>query len=66
MRRQFTRSALQCLSGASGATVEQYTRMLERHGYIRKIAKEGKEKLYLLCKDVGPKRPKGMEAADGR
>lgn len=54
--RKFTRSDLIRLTGCD-KTVEDYTRLLARHGYIRSIGRRSKEKVWLLMNDIGPKRP---------
>lgn len=59
--RKVTRSDLARISGCSESSAEQYTRHLEKHGYIRAAGKRGKEKIWLLVKDTGPKKPKIKE-----
>lgn len=56
-RRRFTRKELVRLCQASLGSVEDFTQLLERHGYIKVIGKDGRQKVYMLVKDVGPKRP---------
>ena len=45
------------LSGCSEGSATDYTQLLEHHGYIRKIGKDGHLKVYMLVNDPGPKRP---------
>ena len=54
--REFTRSDLIRLTGCT-KTVEDYTRLLSRHGYIRSLGQHSREKIWTLVKDIGPKRP---------
>jgi hypothetical protein len=54
--RKFTRSDLIRLTGCT-KTVEDYTRLLALHGYIECIGRSSHEKVWLLVKDSGPKRP---------
>ena len=54
--RKFTRSDLIRLTDCE-KTVEDYTRLLALHGYIRSIGRRSREKVWLLVKDIGPKRP---------
>ena len=60
--RKFTRSDLIRLTGCN-KIVEDYTRLLALHGYIRCIGRRSREKVWLLVKDMGPKRPRIPEAS---
>jgi len=62
-RRKFTRSELAILTDASDSNVDTYTRILERHGIIRRIGKQDGEIRFLLVKDPGPARPRFQEVA---
>lgn len=55
--RKATRSDLMRLTGCSLGTAERYTKLLENHGYVRCIGRRSKEKVWLLVKDPGPKKP---------
>jgi len=55
--RRATRSDLIRLSGCSQASVEDYTFILRRSGHIKSIGRQGNEKVWLLIKDTGPKKP---------
>ncbi len=55
--RKATRSDLMRLTGCSLGTTERYTKLLEKHGYLRSIGRRSKEKVWLLVKNTGPKKP---------
>ncbi|MDR3631742.1 MAG: hypothetical protein P4L42_15585 [Desulfocapsaceae bacterium] len=63
-RRRCTRLEIRRLASASIASAEDYTKLLERDGYIRAIGKDGRRKVYLLIKDPGPARPVIKEKTD--
>jgi len=57
--RRFTRADLVQLTGTSDGQVKDFTKVLERAGYIRKAAcSPGKSAIFVLCKDPGPQRPR--------
>lgn len=56
-RRRFTRKELVRLSGASLGSCEDFTKLLVRDGYLRITGKDVRQKVYMLVKDPGPKRP---------
>jgi hypothetical protein len=56
-RRRVTRAEIKRLASASLGSVEDFTQLLERDGYLRVIGKDGHQKVYLLVKDPGPTRP---------
>lgn len=60
-RRRFTRSEIQRLGGVKNASAESFTKMLVKHGYLREIGKDSREKVFLLVKDAGPVRPRLKE-----
>ncbi len=60
-RRRFTRSEIQRLGGVKNASAESFTKMLVKHGYLREIGKDSREKVFLLVKDDGPVRPRLKE-----
>ena len=64
-RRRFTRKEIRRLTGASIGSLEDFTQLLEYHGYIRKIGKDGREKVYILTKNPGPTRPILKEKRNG-
>ena len=55
--RRFTRSDVKRLSGAGTGSVTDFTQLLEAHGVIRQIGKDSHQKVYLLVRDPGAKRP---------
>ena len=55
--RKFKRSDLIRLTGDSETTVYGYTRQLVIHGYLKELGRSGKEKVFFLFNDPGPKRP---------
>ncbi|ACL06457.1 hypothetical protein Dalk_4779 [Desulfatibacillum aliphaticivorans] len=57
MVRQATRSKIVMLSGCHPSTVEKYTQALEKEGVIRAIGRDGREKVFLVIKDNGPRHP---------
>jgi hypothetical protein len=59
--RRCTRSDLIRLTGCD-KTVEDYTRLLALHGYIKPIGRRSREKVWFLVNDIGPKRPHIPEA----
>ena len=63
MKRRFTRTDLETVSGVSRGSIEDFTQLLEQQGVLRFVGKDGYEKVYLLIKDCGPQRPlfKGAE-----
>jgi len=63
--RKFTVPDLQRLSGASRASAERYTRILERTGHVRRTGRTGRTVTWLLIKDVGAKRPKTSDKEAG-
>ncbi|MDR3631336.1 MAG: hypothetical protein P4L42_13485 [Desulfocapsaceae bacterium] len=63
-RRQFTRTEIRRLAIVTVSSVEDYTQLLERAGYIRVIGNDGHQKVYMLVKDPGPKRPMIKEKTD--
>ncbi len=52
-----TRSDLMRLTGCSLGTAERYTKLLEKHKYVRSIGRRSKEKVWFLINDIGPKKP---------
>ena len=55
--RKFKRSDLVRLTGDKERTVYVYTRQLVIHGYLKDLGRSGKEKVFFLINDPGPKRP---------
>lgn len=55
--RKFKRSDLIRLTGDNETTIYGYTRQLVIHGYLKKIGRSGREKVFFLFNDPGPKRP---------
>ena len=56
-RRRFTRLELMRLTGCKEGSATDYTNLLNHHGYLRMIGKDGHQKVFMLVKDPGPKRP---------
>ena len=57
--RRFTRADLIQLTGTSSDQVKDFTKALERDGYIKKVAwSPGRQAIFNLCKDPGPQRPR--------
>lgn len=56
-RRRFTRRELSRLSGASQGSCGDYTKLLEKHGFLRVTGNDGHQKVFMLIKDPGPTRP---------
>lgn len=63
-QRRFTRANLERLAGSSRGGVKDFTDLLEREHYIRRIGKDGADVLYLLVKDCGPSRPQIRESKE--
>ncbi|HHL33129.1 MAG TPA: hypothetical protein ENJ30_02050 [Desulfobulbaceae bacterium] len=59
-RRHFTKTDLVITSGAKNSTVDEYVRMLEQHGHIRRTGKDGRLVTYMLV-SRSVERPQGME-----
>lgn len=59
-KRHFTKRDLIVTSGAKAATVDEYVRMLEQHGHIRRTGKDGRLVTYMLVSRA-VERPQGME-----
>ncbi|MFC1524708.1 hypothetical protein ACFL6N_07955 [Thermodesulfobacteriota bacterium] len=57
-KRRFLRGDIETLLTASRSSIDKYVLALEREGYLRRIGKDGKEVLWMLVKDTGPKRPR--------
>ncbi len=55
--RKFKRSDLIRLTGDNESTIYGYTRQLVIHGYLKELGRDGKEKVFFLFNDPGPKRP---------
>lgn len=55
--RKFKRSDLIRLTGDSETTIYGYTRQLVIHGYLKELGRSGKDKVFFLFNDPGPKRP---------
>jgi len=55
--RKFKRSDLVRLAGDNESTIYVYTRQLVIHGYLKDLGRSGKEKVFFLINDPGPKRP---------
>jgi hypothetical protein len=55
--RKFKRSDLIRLTGDKERTIYGYTRKLVIHGYLKDLGRSGREKVFLLFNDSGPKRP---------
>lgn len=55
--RRMKRSDLTRLTGCNESTVSVYTRKLVIHGYLKELGRNGREKVFFLIKDTGPKRP---------
>jgi hypothetical protein len=55
--RKATRSDLVRLTECKPEEVKNYTVILANHQYIRAIGNQDREKVWLLVKDTGPKRP---------
>ena len=64
-KRRFTRSDIEIVTGVKRASIEDYTKLLEREGILRVIGKNSWEKVYLLVKDSGPQRPIIKEVTHG-
>ncbi len=56
-QRACTKSRLCILTGCALPTVEEYLGLLRRAGYVAPQGKHGREKVWRLIKDAGPKRP---------
>ncbi len=61
-KRRFTKRDLVVASGVNPATVDEYVRLLERHGHIRRTGKDGRRATYLLV-NRQVQRPLGMEGS---
>lgn len=62
-RRRFTRRELSRLSGSTLGSCEDFTKLLEKAGYLRILpGRDGHQKVYMLVKDPGPARPSVKEA----
>ena len=55
--RKATRSDLIRLTGCNENTISVYTRKLVIHGYLKEFGRRGREKIFILIKNEGPKRP---------
>ena len=55
--RKFKRSDLIRLTEGNQSTIYGYTRSLVIHGYLKELGRSGKEKVFFLFNDPGPKRP---------
>jgi len=55
--RKFKRSDLIRLTGDNESTIYGYTRQLVIHGYLKELGRSGREKVFYLFNDPGPKRP---------
>lgn len=55
--KKATRSDIVRLTGCAPSTVEDYTRLLSKHNYIKKIGMQGREKVWFLVQDIGPRKP---------
>ncbi|MBU4316307.1 MAG: hypothetical protein KKF30_03435 [Proteobacteria bacterium] len=64
--RRATRSDVERLTGCPGKTVEYYTFQLAKRGYLKAAGRRGREKVWFLVKDVGPKPPNFSEVFDGK
>jgi hypothetical protein len=62
--RRATRSDVERLTGCPGKTVEYYTFQLAKRGYLKAAGRRGKEKVWFLVKDTGPKPPDFSEVFD--
>lgn len=65
-RRRVTTRELARLSGTSPNTVNEYTRLLVKCGYLRVIGKDNRQNVYFLIKDPGPVRPITPEIKKGK
>jgi|GEM_PF-2234315 len=60
--RSATVADLQRLTGCAYEAVQDYIKVLRRHGIVKSGAKvAGNEKAYVLLKDAGPRRPETPE-----
>lgn len=57
IKRRFTRTEIQVTTNLPRGSVDDYTKLLHKAGYLRDIGKSGTEKVFLLTKDPGPQRP---------
>lgn len=55
--RRLKRSDLIRLTGCNENTISVYTRKLVIHGYLKELGRSGREKVFFLINDTGPKRP---------
>jgi hypothetical protein len=55
--RKFKRSDLIRLTGVSEDNVSFYTRKLTAQGVLKVLGRSGKEKVFFLFNDTGPKKP---------
>lgn len=60
-KHRFTKPELVVASGAKPNMVDQYVRLLERNGYVRRTGKDGSLVTYMLVKVNQVKRPRGMD-----
>jgi len=65
LQRGFTRSDLVRLTGASRGAIEDYTKLLERDGFIKVVGRDVKQFRYNLVPGE-PQRPKIKEQAEKR
>ncbi len=58
MKRRFTRSELEIVCRqVTRSSIDEYTKLLVRQGYLRSVGLDGHEKVFLLIKNPGPRRP---------
>lgn len=56
-KRRFSKAELERIAEVKEGNCSSYVNLLLHHGFLRKIAKDGRQQVYLLIKDPGPKRP---------
>jgi len=65
-KRRFSRSELEITTGCNLGSVVEFTKLLAREGFIRSIGRSGREKVWMLVRDHGPKRPKIKDRQEAR
>lgn len=56
-KRRFTRRDLVRIAGVTIGSASDFTKRLEQYEFIRFTGRDGHQKVYMLVKDPGPKRP---------
>ena len=59
-KRRFTKRSLAIVAGASADSVDEYVRVLERHGYVRRTGKDGRLVVYILIRPRQVSPPVGL------